>query len=433
MLNPVATKLAPAQAETIIKARRRGRTMAAPPEQAASIFATIALIPGTRNAFHRVLASICVWAFLAAAIVSPHTSAFAKANGQSRAKVFLGYIDNDPNDPQWLLPEILEELSKQLGGQADTLIHKVPADWSISKDWRALGDSNYTHFVVGISQAAGDTKSQYMRPTWMIGKMTKDRDGVTHLTYYGALFLRIFFSRDSPEIKRYKNDCPEQALPALPKCMEPMLSEDAAGIIRVGLFRIFPDLREKYIFAIRCLQPTSDTTLDITQNLWDALSSVLGKPSADYWDNIELLRKDCLEPERIAALRKNLDPEFEISGNYSGSSSLNLKILNRIGDRRDQEVYAFALGDDSTSEEAHRWQDILETWPSKRMKCSIAGEDSPNWTEAIAGLAPHLTTVIVSQMAVEMSCTRFRRHRARCFMEREVRHGEKAVYTGVQA
>ena len=32
-----------------------------------------------------------------------------------------------------------------------------------------------------------------------------------------------------------------------------------------------------------------------------------------------------------------------------------------------------------------------------------------------------------------MSCTRFRRHRVRCFMEQEVRHGEKAVYTGVQA
>jgi hypothetical protein len=32
-----------------------------------------------------------------------------------------------------------------------------------------------------------------------------------------------------------------------------------------------------------------------------------------------------------------------------------------------------------------------------------------------------------------LSCTRFRRHRVRCFMEQEVRHGEKAVYAGVQA
>ena len=32
-----------------------------------------------------------------------------------------------------------------------------------------------------------------------------------------------------------------------------------------------------------------------------------------------------------------------------------------------------------------------------------------------------------------MSCTRFRRHQVRCFMEQEVRHGEKAVYAGVQA
>jgi O-acetyl-ADP-ribose deacetylase (regulator of RNase III) len=34
---------------------------------------------------------------------------------------------------------------------------------------------------------------------------------------------------------------------------------------------------------------------------------------------------------------------------------------------------------------------------------------------------------------VAMSCTRFRRHRVRCFMEQEVGHGEKAVYAGVQA
>jgi dimethylaniline monooxygenase (N-oxide forming) len=33
----------------------------------------------------------------------------------------------------------------------------------------------------------------------------------------------------------------------------------------------------------------------------------------------------------------------------------------------------------------------------------------------------------------KVSCTRFRRHQVRCFMEQEVRHGEKAVYAGVQA
>src|ERR1700743_1899179 len=32
-----------------------------------------------------------------------------------------------------------------------------------------------------------------------------------------------------------------------------------------------------------------------------------------------------------------------------------------------------------------------------------------------------------------VSCTRFRRHQVRCFMEQEVCHGEKAVYAGVQA
>jgi hypothetical protein len=32
-----------------------------------------------------------------------------------------------------------------------------------------------------------------------------------------------------------------------------------------------------------------------------------------------------------------------------------------------------------------------------------------------------------------LACTRFRRHRVRCFMEREVSHGETKVYAGVQA
>jgi hypothetical protein len=40
---------------------------------------------------------------------------------------------------------------------------------------------------------------------------------------------------------------------------------------------------------------------------------------------------------------------------------------------------------------------------------------------------------LAASNAWSLSCTRFRRHRVRCFMEQEVRHGEKAVYPGVQA
>jgi hypothetical protein len=47
-----------------------------------------------------------------------------------------------------------------------------------------------------------------------------------------------------------------------------------------------------------------------------------------------------------------------------------------------------------------------------------------NLTESIVGSGRKLD---------KLSCTRFRRHRVRCFMEQEVRHGEKAVYAGVQA
>jgi hypothetical protein len=35
--------------------------------------------------------------------------------------------------------------------------------------------------------------------------------------------------------------------------------------------------------------------------------------------------------------------------------------------------------------------------------------------------------------SINLSCTWFRRHQVRCFMEQEVRYGEKAVYAGVQA
>jgi len=39
----------------------------------------------------------------------------------------------------------------------------------------------------------------------------------------------------------------------------------------------------------------------------------------------------------------------------------------------------------------------------------------------------------IVERTIALSCTRFRRHRVRCFMEQEVRHGEKTVYAGVQA
>jgi D-beta-D-heptose 7-phosphate kinase/D-beta-D-heptose 1-phosphate adenosyltransferase len=46
--------------------------------------------------------------------------------------------------------------------------------------------------------------------------------------------------------------------------------------------------------------------------------------------------------------------------------------------------------------------------------------------EAYPGISPEL-------VEVKVSCTRFRRHRVRCFMEQEVCHGETSVYARVQA
>jgi hypothetical protein len=41
--------------------------------------------------------------------------------------------------------------------------------------------------------------------------------------------------------------------------------------------------------------------------------------------------------------------------------------------------------------------------------------------------------VLLADAGPGVSCTRFRRHRIRCFMEQEVCHGETSVYAGVQA
>ena len=54
-----------------------------------------------------------------------------------------------------------------------------------------------------------------------------------------------------------------------------------------------------------------------------------------------------------------------------------------------------------------------------------------NWLVEEKGIAPHIPVFDKSKR--DVSCTRFRRHRVRCFMEQEVRHGEKAVYARVQA
>src|SRR5712664_26608 len=49
------------------------------------------------------------------------------------------------------------------------------------------------------------------------------------------------------------------------------------------------------------------------------------------------------------------------------------------------------------------------------------------------GYTPEHATAMLHQRFHQVSCTRFRRHRVRCFMEQEVCHGETAVYPRVQA
>jgi ABC transporter substrate binding protein len=61
-------------------------------------------------------------------------------------------------------------------------------------------------------------------------------------------------------------------------------------------------------------------------------------------------------------------------------------------------------------------------------RCSLPNSARSDWRySARSRLAP------LPWRCCGMSCTRFRRHQVRCFMEQEVRYGEKAVYAGVQA
>jgi hypothetical protein len=56
--------------------------------------------------------------------------------------------------------------------------------------------------------------------------------------------------------------------------------------------------------------------------------------------------------------------------------------------------------------------------------------DLRNLSESLSETYGLFYPLVVSD---QVSCTRFRRHRVRCFMEQEVCHGETAVYAGVQA
>lgn len=318
-----------------------------------------------------------------------------------KPKVFIGYIDKDPAQPPSIIVSILETLGAQLAGQAPKTVEKLPADWSIPKDWKKLGEK-YTHFIVGEADAAIDLQNRYKRPSWIVGKIAKDKEGKPHLIYYGLLFLPIWTSKDDADV--YKYVCSDQQTPVVNgsvDCMIPLLAPIAANFIGDQMHFLFPELRERYVFLLRCLQaaaPDSELALNITQRLWDGLSGFV-EPSTNSWNDIETLKRACGNLTSNNAKQ----PEFEIRGHFNNRTKkdLNLNIVNRVWDRRDAERYKWALGDDATSEEAHKWREQLELWRLKNVKCTLDLADPLDWDDMVQHLTPHLGSVILSIASAE--------------------------------
>jgi hypothetical protein len=77
---------------------------------------------------------------------------------------------------------------------------------------------------------------------------------------------------------------------------------------------------------------------------------------------------------------------------------------------------------------------IEATFPSADYKQKSRWVRALQYASSEGASADELGSFFRSRRGVAgLSCTRFRRHRVRCFMEQEVRDGEKAVYAGVQA
>ena len=319
-----------------------------------------------------------------------------------RPKIFVGYIDKDPAQPPSIIVSILDNLRPQLGGLAPETVARLPADWSLPKKWHELGDKGFTHFIVGGTDAVIELQNRYKQPSWIVGKIVRDQGAIPHLTYYGLLFLPIWTSKDDADV--YKYVCEDQRTPIVNgsiDCMIPLLALNAASLLRDKFYFIFPELRERYVFLLRCVQaPAADSelALSITQRLWDGLSGFV-EPSADWWNDVDMLKKACQDFTSTAAIKP---AEFEIRGYFinHAKKDLNLNIVNKVWDRRDEERYKWALGDDLTSEEAHKWREQLEPWRRKNVKCSVE-EANPDWDDLMQHLAPHIGSVILSGAAAE--------------------------------
>jgi hypothetical protein len=349
---------------------------------------------------------------LLAAIVSSTWSCHAYAE-PAQPKIFLGYIqrDQDPAHEPVLLIRTLEQLSTLLGGHANRKVLPLPDNWTISSGWPALA-AEYSHFVVGRADATSEMQGRYTQITWLVGKIMRSEDGAPHLTYYGGLFASIWMDKQNSGIFSYECFPKNQVIfNGLATCMREITAPEAANVIRRLIVRIFPDLRDKYFFSMQCLNATDeifDDAVDITRGLWDSLSEMLGTPSTNFWVNERLLRRFCHNPEipldpQIAQRDPDRDPEFEIAGSYGSNKFLNLKISNFIGDRRDNEMQKFGFGDDLTSAEAHRWQEQLEIWRYRRIRCKVASDSQADWPELTRELAPHLTSIILSRANLDMA------------------------------
>jgi hypothetical protein len=332
-------------------------------------------------------------------LIAPNSNVRAGEVDDARPRVFLSFINKDPDHLPTGLLNLFENLIPQLGGNADEDVSGsgLPAQWSLPKDWVSIAEKGYSHFLIGKADSVTDLENKYMQITLIYGKIVKDRGQAPHphMTFFGSLSFPDFSLWSSTDGKRlYKYVCDMVPVVDLvkndSKCMLEFVSVSAANSVRDRLYFIFPELREKYFFNVECLQPdseeNSDEALKKTQKLWDIFSNQFAEPLTDSYYNLNWLRDKC-KGLPVSSLKP--EPEFEIFGYLQSKNGLDLNILNKIWSRRQAERYPWSYADKPTVLDAQKWQDQLE--PLRNLECNASDSD---FIGAIQRLAPHLKAAI---------------------------------------
>src|ERR1700722_20128573 len=113
---------------------------------------------------------------------------------------------------------------------------------------------------------------------------------------------------------------------------------------------------------------------------------------------------------------------FELPSTSTGNIGRN-KLVRFREALKEKEIY---FVEDKLSHRNYKQHAVTDESFLKNILIKIDGEH-----ESLGSVSALLKTPVVR--VVRVSCTRFRRHRFRCFMEQEVCDGETSVYARVQA